>query len=140
MKLMIDTWGWLTLRDRRERWHDEVNTFFQDFRIQNGVIYTTDYILDETFTMLYRRLPLSLAKNSIELIDKSINQGYVTLEWITPNRFEKAKGLRFRFHDKPMISFTDLTSMVVMRELNINQILTEDEHFLKVGMGFLKVP
>lgn len=140
MKLMIDTWGWLTLRDRRERWHDEVNTFFQDFRDQNGVIYTTDYILDETFTMLYRRLPLSLAKGSIELIDKSINQGYVTLEWITPNRFEKAKGLRLRFHDKPMISFTDLTSIVVMRDLNINQILTEDEHFLKIGMGFLKVP
>jgi len=25
MKPMIDTWGWLTLRDRRETWHNEVN-------------------------------------------------------------------------------------------------------------------
>jgi predicted nucleic acid-binding protein len=140
VKLLIDTWGWLTLRDRRERWHAEVNAFFQDFRKQNGVIYTTDYILDETFTMLYRRLPLSSAKESIELIDKSISQGYVIPEWITPSRFEKAKQLRLRFHDKPMISFTDLTSMVVMRDLNINQILTEDKHFLQIGMGFSKVP
>jgi len=139
-KLLIDTWGWLTLRDRRERWHDDVNVFFQDFLIQNGIIYTTDYILDETFTMLYRRLPLSLAKESIELMDKSISQGYVILEWITPSRFEKAKQLRLRFHDKPTISFTDLTSMVVMKDLNINHILTEDEYFLQIGMGFNKSP
>jgi predicted nucleic acid-binding protein len=72
VKLIIDTWGWLTLRDRREKWHNEVNAFFQDFLIENGIIYTTDYILDETFTMLYRKLPLSLAKESIELIDKSL--------------------------------------------------------------------
>jgi len=91
MKLMIDTWGWLTLRDRRETWHNEVNVFFQDFRMQNGLIYTTDYILDETFTMLYPRLPLSLARSSTELIDKIINQRYVILEWITPNHFEKAQ-------------------------------------------------
>ena len=140
MKLLVDTWGWLTLRDRRERWHDEVNAFFQDFLDQHGMIYTTDYILDETFTMLYRRLPLSLAKESVELMDKSISQGYVILEWIIPSRFEKAKQLRIQFHDKPTISFTDLTSMVVMKDLNINQILTEDEHFLQIGMGFNKSP
>jgi predicted nucleic acid-binding protein len=139
-KLLIDTWGWLTLRDKQERWHTDVNRFFQDFLIQNGIVYTTDYILDETFTLLYRRLPLSLAKESVELINKSITQGYVILEWVTPNRFEKTKQLRLRFHDKPMISFTDLTSMVVMKDLNINQILTEDEHFLQIGMGFNKVP
>ncbi len=141
VKLLIDTWGWLTLRDRRERWHDDVNVFLQDFRVQNGIIYTTDYILDETFTMLYRRLPLSLAKESIELMDKSISQGYVILEWITPNRFEKAKQLRLRFHDKPNISFTDLTSMVVMKDLNINQILTEDEQkgIVRINVGCVRL-
>jgi len=36
---------------------------------------------------------LSLAKESIELMDKSISQGYVILEWIIPSRFEKAKQL-----------------------------------------------
>jgi len=139
-QLLIDTWGWLALRDRQEREHDNVNTFFQDFLNKHGIIYTTDYILDETFTMLYRRLSLSLAKESIELIDNSIIKGYVILEWITPSRFEKAKQFRLRFNDKPMVSFTDLTSMLVMKDLNINRILTEDEHFLHVGMGFNKTP
>lgn len=62
------------------------------------------------------------------------------MEWITTERFKKAKELRWRFQDKPLISFTDLTSMVVMEELEISDILTEDEHFAHIGMGFRKVP
>ena len=116
IKLLIDTWGWLTLRDRRERGHDVVTAFFQDFLAKHGLVYTTDYILDETFTMLYRRLPLSLAKESVDLMDNIIGKGYVISEWITPSRFEKAKQLRLKFHDKPLISFTDLTSMAVMKQ------------------------
>ena len=32
------------------------------------------------------------------------------------------------------------TSMVIMEERGIRQIITEDEHFHHVGMGFQKVP
>lgn len=31
-------------------------------------------------------------------------------------------------------------SMVVMSELGITDVMTEDDHFLHVGMGFKKVP
>ena len=41
-----------------------------------------------------------------------------------------------RFKDKPFISFTDLTTIVVRQESGIKQILTQDEHFIHVGMGF----
>lgn len=61
-------------------------------------------------------------------------------KWITLERFEQAKELRLRFRDKPKILFTDLTSMVVMKELAVMSILTEDDHFTQVGMGFEKVP
>ncbi len=53
---------------------------------------------------------------------------------IAEERFEKAKRLRLKFQDKPRISFTDLTSMVVMQERRLTRILTEDEHFTQVGM------
>jgi len=73
-------------------------------------------------------------------LDEAIRKGYLNLEWISPEIFSKAKELQFRFIDKPMISFTDLTSMVVMKEFGIKSILTDDEHFIHVGMGFQKVP
>jgi 3-oxoacyl-(acyl-carrier-protein) synthase len=69
-----------------------------------------------------------------------IEQGRLIIERITSDRFANAWTLRQRFQDKPAISFTDLTSMVVMQELGINDVLTEDEHFPQVGMGFRRVP
>jgi predicted nucleic acid-binding protein len=65
---------------------------------------------------------------------------YVTLEWITPERFEAAQTLRRKFQDKPDISFTDLTSMCVMQELDVTEIVTGDRHFTHVGMGFVLRP
>ena len=140
MKIFIDTWGWLTLRDRRESRHPEVNNFYQDFRRRKGAAYTSDYVFDETVTLLFRRLPFLAAKESMEALQQAMTEGYLHLERITPERFEKAKELRGKFQDKPRISFTDLTSMVVMTECGITDILTEDDHFLQVRMGFQKVP
>lgn len=140
MKLFIDTWGWLTLRDRDESRHKGVKEFYRQFRDQNGIIYTSDYVLDETITLLFRRLPFKTAKGSLAKIDKAIKEGYLQVEWVTPERFEKAKGLRLKYQDKPKISFTDLTSMVVMKELGVKDIITGDEHFEHVGMGFQHKP
>ena len=140
MAIFIDTWGWLTLRDRREARHREVDRFYREVHRRRDSVYTSDYVLDETITLLFRRLPFVRAKESLQYIQQAIAEGYLHLEWLTPQRFEKALELRHRFQDKPRISFTDLTSMVVMSEREIEEILTEDDHFLHVGMGFRKVP
>jgi len=138
--LFIDTWGWVALHNRREPRHSEVKAFYQDFRLSGGKLYTTDYVLDETLTLLFRRLPLDQAKTSLESINNAIDRGYLTLEWIGPSRFEEAKSLRLKFDDKPRISFTDLTSMVVMKELRVKPILTDDDHFVQLGFDFEKMP
>ena len=140
MRLFIDTWGWLTLRDRRESRHREVNRFYRAFRRRQGIAYTSDYVLDETIALLFRRLPFPSAKASLESIQQAVAAGYLRLEQMTLERFEQAKALRDRFQDKPRISFTDLTSMVVMTEREITEILTEDDHFLQVEMGFRRMP
>ena len=130
----MNTWGWLTLRDRDETRHREVKDFYRRFRDQNGILYTTDYVLDETITLLFKRLPFDTAKESLAKIDKAVQESYLQIVWITSERFEKAKALRLTYQDKPRISFTDLTSMAVMKELGVNDIITGDEHFEHVGM------
>ena len=140
MKLFIDTRGWIVLGNKREQRHTELTNSYSSWKDQKGVSYTTDYILDETFTLLFLRVPFKEAKHSLDMIDLAIKKGYLRLERITAERFEKAKGLRIKFRDKPRISFTDLTTMVVMTELQITDILTEDDHFTQVGMGFQKMP
>jgi predicted nucleic acid-binding protein len=139
-KLFIDTWGWLTLYDKKESRHQETIQFYQQFRLQNGIIYTTDYVLDETFTLLFKRLYDSKAKESMQMITDAFQKNSFNLIWINELRFSKAQSFRVKFIDKPHISFTDLTSMVVMEELGIRMVLTEDEHFIQVNLGFEKVP
>jgi len=140
LKLCIDTWGWIVLGNKREPRHTELTEFYSSWKNQKGISYTTDYVLDETFTLLFRRVPFKEAKRSLDIIDLAIKEGYLRLERITAERFEKAKSLRIKFQDKPRISFTDLTSMVVMAEVGITNILTQDEHFTQVGMAFQKIP
>jgi predicted nucleic acid-binding protein len=136
----MDTWAWLALRDQREARHPEVAHLYSQIRAQGGAVYTTDFVLDETYTLLFKRLPFTQAWSSVVILDRSAEAGYLILEHITPARFEAAKSLRLKYDDKPDISFTDLTSMAVMAELGISQIVTGDAHFLHVGMGIQTLP
>lgn len=139
-KLFVDTWGWLTIHDRGESQHQEIVDFYKSFRSQQGRIYTTDYVLDETFTLFFKRLNSYQAKYSFQNLLKAFDNKGFNLVWITPEKFTQTQALRIKFVDKPKISFTDLTSMIVMKELRIEKILTDDDHFIQVGMGFEKIP
>jgi predicted nucleic acid-binding protein len=135
-RLFVDTWGWLTLRDKGERRHQTIAPIFESFQQSNAGIYTSDFVLDETFTLLFRRLPFAAARESMELLTGGVEEGSLILVPISGARFTAAQQLRIRYQDKPGISFTDLTSMVAMQEFEIRKILTEDDHFTQVGLGF----
>lgn len=139
-RLFVDTWGWLTLRDPREAAHEEASRWYQDFRQEHGRAYTTDYVLDETITLLFRRLSFAEADASVRQIEEAAGAGYLRIERISSQRFAGAITLRRTYRDKPNISFTDLTSMAVMKELDIEDVLTGDAHFEHVGMGFRRRP
>lgn len=138
--VLIDTWGWLALGHRRDTRHREVKALYQKLQKKGARLYTTDYVLDEVITLLFRRESFAEAVRFMEGIFQTAQAGRLTVERVTSERFASAWELRKRFQDKPKISFTDLASMVIMREREIAKILTEDEHFMQVGMGFQKVP
>ena len=139
-KVFVDTWGWVALGHHRDSRHKEVRDFFQQLRSQNAQIFTSDYILDETITLLFRREHFGEAIRFMEGIFAGTSQNILTVEKVSSTRFTEAWKFRLKFQDKPLISFTDLTSMVILKELDIKMILTDDDHFTMVGMGFQKVP
>jgi len=138
--VLIDTWGWLALGHRRDARHQEVKAFYQALRKQGVRLYTTDYVLDELISLLFRREAFEESIRFTEGIFQASHKAQLTIERVTSERFTSAWALRKRFQDKPKISFTDLTSMVIMQERSITKILTDDDHFTHVGMGFQKVP
>ena len=136
--LFIDTWGWLVIGHRKETRHQEVKLYYQNIRKDDTAIYTSDYVIDELITILFRREIYSEAVKFLEAIFTAINLNQISLINATKDVLEEAWELRKRYQDKPDISFTDFTSMVIMKKNDIIDIVTDDNHFLHVGMGFTK--
>lgn len=134
--IFIDTWAWYALGNAKEPTHPQSRRVYTQAQQEHLLVCTTDYVLDELITLLFRRLPFQEAQPFVEGLVDSVGRGFIRLVPITPERFEKAWQLRVKYRDHPKISFTDFTSFVVMQELGIRQVLTDDEHFLKVNMGF----
>lgn len=137
MKLFVDTWGWLVLADRKDPCHEETVRCYEECIKASSRVLTSNFVLDETFTLLFRRRPFDEALRFATAILKSPSIG---VEVVTEGRFRAAFDLRRKFSDKPKISFTDLSSMAIMNELKLTDVLTADGHFGQVGLGFRMLP
>jgi len=136
----IDTWAWLVLANDKDPSFAKVHRLRAEAGPRPGAWVTTDYVLDETITRLFARVPFVGARRFCEAIFESSRLGLVDIEHVTPERFRFAWRMRVKYRDKTEISFTDLTSFVVMRELGVSQVITGDAHFEHVGLGFRKLP
>jgi predicted nucleic acid-binding protein len=138
-RLFVDTWAWLILANDQDPAFASLSRIRADAAGRPGAWVTTDYVLDETMTRLFALAPFAVARRFMEGIFEASRRGLVDIEHVTPERFAQAWRLRLRYRDKPRISFTDLTSFVVMRELGLHHALTADAHFEQVGLGFVRV-
>jgi len=140
VKLFVDTWGWLAIEDRKDPRHQPTLDAYRDRVAIKGRVLTSDYILDETYAFLFRKRPFEEAWRFMQAIHASIARESVSLLSVNPQRFLAAVELRRKLLDKPRISFTDLTSFVIMKELQVRDVLTGDDHFRQAGLGFFLVP
>lgn len=127
--VFIDTAGWACLLDRREARHGEAARLMVECGQMRRPLVTTDYVVDETATLLIARRAGGLLGEFFELIERS---AALTLTPVGPGRFREACGYLLKHRDQGY-SFTDLTSFIVMRELGMTDALTEDRHFEKAG-------
>jgi predicted nucleic acid-binding protein len=97
---------------------------------------TSDYIVDETATLLLVRHSHSAAADFLDTIERS---EALRLEWAGPERFQAATALFRRQADKEW-SFTDCVSFALMRELRIRDAFTTDHHFRQAGFVLLLKP
>ena len=127
--LFVDTAGWAACADAADPAHQDCVTA-RDGALESGTpLITTDFVVDETLTLLRMRLGVRAAQAWWRQIDASHR-----LRWerIDAGRFDRAREMFFRYKDKDF-SFTDCTSFVVMRELRLTRALTTDGHFKQAG-------
>lgn len=92
-------------------------------------LLTTDYIVDETLTLLRVR---GEKKRALLLGARFFNQTIAEVHKITSSDLTLAWKTFEQFHDKNW-SFTDCTSKVVIEQLGIKVALAFDHHFHQFG-------
>jgi predicted nucleic acid-binding protein len=129
--LFVDTAGWMACADGSDSAHGKAVAIRDAWLEGGGFFVTSDYVADETLTLLRIRLGIDAAETWWQQVDGSSR---VRWEYVNPSRADKARELFFRYRDKDF-SFTDCTSFILMRELRLREALTTDHHFLQAGFG-----
>lgn len=131
--LFVDTAGWMASADAADPAHVGACAA-RDAALEAGeTLVTTDFVVDETLSLLRFRLGLAAARKWWQQVDGSPR---IRWERVDGDRFEKARVLFFQYRDKDF-SFTDCTSLVVMQELRLTRAITTDRHFRQMGFQLL---
>lgn len=92
-------------------------------------LLTTDYIVDETLTLLKARGEIARA---IQLGHHFFQGTLATVHYLTPDDLHEGWHIFCGFPDKDW-SFTDCTSKAIMEKLGITSAFAFDQHFRQFG-------
>jgi predicted nucleic acid-binding protein len=120
--IFVDTGAWFALLVADDPCHDP----FRDFRERSTEAFvTTDYVLDETLTLLKVRRSARLAiEASRPLWDGTLGR----VEYCTRPDIEQGLAIFRKYRDKGW-SFTDCTSFAFMKRRGLTLALATDGHF-----------
>lgn len=128
--LFVDSGAWLALFNSRDREHERASRFWKQLRDQRRRLLTTDYVLDETYTLI-RRSRAGL-QGAIEFHDLVTSSRVLEIAEIDADRRKLAWELFTRYTDK-VLSFTDCTSFALLQERGLNDVFGFDSDFSRVG-------
>ena len=127
--VFMDSAGFLALWDADDEHHAAAARLQEDLTEKARRFVTSEYVVDETITLLLVRHSHAAASDFLNTVERS---EALQMEWVGPERFHAAAGL-FRRHEDKRWSFTDCVSFALMRELRIRDAFTTDHHFRQAG-------
>jgi predicted nucleic acid-binding protein len=125
----VDTSGFYALLVSKDDMHERAARILSDARRRRSVFVTTDYVLDETVTLLCARGYQRLVD---PLLQSTLRSQACWLEWISPDLFSRSAAFLIKHIDQGW-SFTDCVSFQTMKARRLREALTKDEHFEKAG-------
>jgi predicted nucleic acid-binding protein len=125
----VDTSGFYSLLVQRDPMHVRANGILSHAARVGGRFVTTDYVLDETATLLKARGQAQLTDAFFSTV---FNSAVCRVEWMDPERFLATRRFFLKHADKDW-SFTDSFGFWLMRLLGLSEALTTDGHFRQAG-------
>lgn len=127
MSVFIDTGIFAGASHKGEDLFDSASTLLNKaMKGEFGPIYTSDYIFDETITLIIARTKNKTLAHSFG--DSILNSPRIEILSIDKSLFNFAWKISKKFQDK-FLSFTDCTTIAILKTYNISVILSFDKHF-----------
>lgn len=132
--IFVDTGAFLARYITRDQYHSEALKLWEKIERTGLRCVTSNFVLDETLTLLARRAGYAFAA---ERARKIFSSEAMTI--LRPVEEDEREALDFfeKYADQE-VSFTDCVSFVLIRKKRIEEIFSFDGHFEQAGFRLLK--
>ncbi len=127
--IFVDTLFWLALINPRDQWH--VRAIELETELTGNSFITTDAVLTEVLNYV-SGYQAEARNRAVRFAQAVLNRPDIETVPSSRELFLAGVDLYAARLDKGY-SLTDCSSMVVMREQNISEVLTHDRHFAQEG-------
>ncbi|MCS6829663.1 MAG: PIN domain-containing protein [Armatimonadota bacterium] len=137
-RIFVDTSAWIALVDESDRHHQKAKSYYEQHIKQRGVeLITSDYVIDETLTVIRYRMGLTYARRFWHSIEQAPDQNILKMFRIEETTWSAALAMFFQYDDQDF-SFTDCTSFALLCQEPVDAVFSFDKDF--VVAGFLMEP
>jgi predicted nucleic acid-binding protein len=127
--IFIDTGAFLARHLASDQHHGAAVAAWSELAAATTPCFTSNFVLDETFTLLARRAGYGFA---IERARNLLASAAMTI--LRPGREEELAALdEFEKYADQKVSFTDCVSFVLMRKARLKRAFAFDAHFRYAG-------
>lgn len=138
MKIFIDTSAWVALENRRDINYEQAITFRDEIKGKRYRLYTSNFVLDETYTLLLANVGYGRTIESAKRIRLLREKGLLHVIQVTEEIEGFAWDIFEKFNRDKFWSFTDCTSKAIMELMDIKESFSFDRNFEQ--MGFVRRP
>jgi len=124
LKVFIDTGAFCALAIPKDQNNSNAKAIYAKFQEHKAIIYTSDYVLDETYTLLKMR---GSHATSVKFMDE-MGKSHINILRIDEDIEAAAKTIFRKFEDR-RLSFTDCTGFALINQFGIEAVFAFDEHF-----------
>lgn len=127
--VFVDTSFFKGLLDIADDFHQKAKNSWQKLKEEDTTIITSNYVLDESFTLIRIRCGLKTVDQFREDIVKSSH----VIKIMRVTVADEADAWKWFLSGWSKLSFTDCVSFALMKRLDIKRVATFDQHFNRAG-------
>ena len=131
-KIFVDSSFWIALVDKSDSSYQKAKKLLKKKEISQAILVTSDHILDECLTRIKRKVGAKFSFLFYKLILDGENQKILKILQTTKRIFKEAYRI---FENNPLpksFSFTDATTIALMKAHKIEALVTFDQDFKKI--------